>query len=211
MSIIYHRWNYAQGLRKPFLCAIFVTILFTPWQQVIKLHNCFALVLLEVFTRHYGVNTITGSPPATYFDFKSYDVFMLTYSTKTIQCNMNQAIKLKEFLTHLSSTATNKAFHFTVYQITKYFLSATCCLHRNTHPAATAGGMTSISFSCASCRASERWMSKCINSLKYKHTVIGTDRKLVLLVDKSKITSNSRNYWKDAAVEIQMQISSGWF
>lgn len=49
-----------------------------------------------------------------------------------------------------------QSFEFTVYQTRKHFSSGTCPLNRNTHPAATAGGMTSMSLSCASCRASER-------------------------------------------------------
>lgn len=79
--------------------------------------------------------------------------------TKTIQCNTHEdrATNQTQITSYSFKLHSYKqSFEFIVYQTRKYFLSGTCHLSRNTHPAATAGGMTSMSLSCASRRASER-------------------------------------------------------
>lgn len=79
--------------------------------------------------------------------------------TKTIQCNMHGKRTTNQTQIISSSFKLHsfkQSFELTVYQTRKYFSPGNCYLKRNTHPAATAGGMTSMNLSCASCRASER-------------------------------------------------------
>lgn len=79
-------------------------------------------------------------------------------ATKTIQCNMDaeRTTNQTQIISSFKQHNFKQSFEFTVYQTRKYFSPGSCHLNRNTHPAATAGGMTSMSLSCASCRASER-------------------------------------------------------
>lgn len=79
--------------------------------------------------------------------------------TKTIQHSMHgeRTTNQTQIISYsLQLHSFKQSFEFTVYQTRKHFSSGTCPLNRNTYPAATAGGMTSMSLSCASCRASER-------------------------------------------------------
>lgn len=136
-----------------------------------------ALVLLAVLTRHFGLTPQQHVSLQVILSSKVMSDTWMHIVTKTIWCNTHEdrTTNQTQIISYSFKLHRYKqSFQFIISQIRKYFSPGTCQLNRNTHPAATAGGMTRMSLSCASCRASERWMSKWINSLEYKYIVRGS-------------------------------------
>lgn len=64
-----------RALKRSFIRYLYETLL-TPWQKVIKLHNCFCSCSPGSSYQTFWVNTTTGRPSASYFDIKGDEAHM---------------------------------------------------------------------------------------------------------------------------------------